>query len=772
MDDDEQPEAAAAAIQEEDDSPDDDEDYEGGEEAEESGKKSEAAPAGKKQRTRESHDEAFWFKLCERYRQVLADNPKKNVSQRAFLRSKEAREVTGETRECRSFSRYWHRYEKGELNPTSTRRRRRSVGYVEIEEKLATFLHLRAEVFVRGDLHGATWAKLKQKCVKWGAKENPRSKGAGQIAGGTGTDASGENPEDDGDDIPDKKEFRASPGWLHKVLKRNEIESKYLQSEMDAKEEGAAMEEWIPTFHQIMVDMNISGSCLYNAAQSSLFFRQLPSTKSQRKENIMHIPTSDRVTLMICTAADGTKVPLCAVGKPKSPFPDNDDDDDDDEEKDNGEENSEKDEGTENKKASSKKNPPIPYTSQPNGWFDKETTLWWIHNVFWPFHTAQHGDVPCVLLMDYCPAHLGLDEVQGDKALPSNLKVINFPINMSRKRHPGEGGTIASVKLGYKLKMASSVLALFDLFGGFEGAQERYYGTDNSNKRELGTGGLACGDPATLMDALVILKQVWASNNKFTTTTLILEGWKKTKLLPSWWEEEINLWIRNGSTPRPRRKEGWSDQDCVQLCHVLQSLASKAEEAGLESSQLENTALSGSYVLLDKETDPFRYDRDEDVWIVASNWIEVEDDPLVRENIVEYECEQVLYTRKRLASLHRQQKLASEQSTVAQVANRYEMVQQGLADAKDYAVFIGMDDRHVRLLDRFGKQLTDMVQKIQRVKVHGNRGRKRKRVKVNAPGEEAEENSKDVALPALAPGAPPVGVAEGSDMDDVPTQEV
>ena len=497
---------------------------------------------------------------------------------------------------------------------------------------------------------------------------------------------------------------------------------------MDAKEEHAAMEEFIPAFHQTMVDLNISGSCLYNAAQTSLFYRQLPSTKQQRKIKKQHVPTIDRVSLMVSTAADGTKVPLAAVGKPNSAFPDSEDDEDDDDDKVSSKarifgDTKENSDGREDSKPAPE--PPIAYTSQPNAWFDKNTTLWWIHDVFWPFHIAQHGDVPCVLLLDHCPAHIDLHQCEYPVELPEKLKIIYFPVNMSRKRHPAEGGAIGSIKLGYKLKMASSVLALFDLLGGFQGAQERFYGHGD---HKPGTGGLACGDPATLLDCLYILKQVWNAPNKFATTTLILESWKKANVLPSWWEEEIDVWIRNGATPRTRRKEGWSDHDCIQLCHVLQSLAVKVEEAGLEKLQLESSALKDSYLLMKPESDSFRPDKDEDVWAMASAWIEIEDSPDVREHTLEYECDQILSSRKCALALERLLKQDEEQREEDQVATRYERVQHGLDDAREYAQYLGMDEKVVNLLDRFETKLTQMVKKLQKVKVSDGR---KKRVKLN-----------------------------------------
>lgn len=502
------------------------------------------------------------------------------------------------------------------------------------------------------------------------------------------------------------------------------------------------MEDFIPLFHRTMVEHNISGSSLYNAAQTSLFYRQLPSTVQQRKTAKQHVPTNDRISLMVCTAADGTKVPLAAVGKAKSPFIDSESDEEDEGGKTSGVNRKDeqgggsKDSGHgQDKGCEPARKPPIAYASQPNAWFDQKMTLWWIHEVFWPFHTAQHGNRACVLLLDHCPAHIDLNQVEYDVPLPENLKIVYFPVNMSRRRHPAEGGIIGTLKLAYKLKMVSSVLALFDILGGFHGAQERYYG---SGDREAGSGGLACGDPATLLDCLFILNQVWNTTTKYATTTLILEGWKEACLLPSWWEDEISIWIRNGANLRPRRKEGWIDQDCLQLSRTLQSLAVKVDESDLEKHQLESSALKNSYLLLRPESDSFRRDRDEDLWAMATSWIEIEDDALVREHTLDYECDQVLSRRARARELENMYRLHDEQKHGDQALTRYERVQRGLEDARGYAQYLGMDDKILSLLDRFQNKLSQMAKKQQKqeelnVKVGDDR---KKRVKLsNGHGE-------------------------------------
>ena len=66
-----------------------------------------------------------------------------------------------------------------------------------------------------------------------------------------------------------------------------------------------------------------------------------------------------RITLMVCTAADGSNSPLAIVGKPKK---------------------------TSCFAELSNKKPSIAYINHRAAWFDKNMTLWWIKMVFWPHH--------------------------------------------------------------------------------------------------------------------------------------------------------------------------------------------------------------------------------------------------------------------------------------------------------------------------------------------------------------------------------------------------
>ncbi len=61
---------------------------------------------------------------------------------------------------------------------------------------------------------------------------------------------------------------------------------------------------------------DVAPNCVYNADQTGLYFTKLPNRlyvkKAERKKfaGTKQMKAKERVTLMVCTAADGTKCPL------------------------------------------------------------------------------------------------------------------------------------------------------------------------------------------------------------------------------------------------------------------------------------------------------------------------------------------------------------------------------------------------------------------------------------------------------------------------------
>jgi hypothetical protein len=120
-----------------------------------------------------------------------------------------------------------------------------------------------------------------------------------------------------------------------------------------------------------------------------------------------------RVTAMICTAADGFRLPVAIIGKAKKPVcfgllqPGH--------------------------------STPLPYKHQKNAWFDKDITIWWINNVFWPEHLQENGHVNAILILDNYSAN------KNDILKISSKITIKFlPPNVTSCHHPADMGMIAA----------------------------------------------------------------------------------------------------------------------------------------------------------------------------------------------------------------------------------------------------------------------------------------------------------------------------------------
>ena len=145
-----------------------------------------------------------------------------------------------------------------------------------------------------------------------------------------------------------------------------------------------------------------------------------------------------RITLMVRTAANGIKVLLAMVGKPKQPkcftlYENN--------------------------------TPPMAYCNQKNAWFDQAVTWWWINNVFLPPLNKMFGHARALLILDNCSAH----NIDLGK-LPPHVKIMFLPPNMTSKHQPADMGMIASLNFGYKVIMLGKLLDIFDIEGGYEAA--------------------------------------------------------------------------------------------------------------------------------------------------------------------------------------------------------------------------------------------------------------------------------------------------------------
>jgi hypothetical protein len=86
------------------------------------------------------------------------------------------------------------------------------------------------------------------------------------------------------------------------------------------------------------------------------------------------------------------------------------------------------------------------------------------NNVFWPHHLCEHGDIWAILLLDNCSAHTELDA----SLLPKKLRIIFFPLNLTSWHQSADMGMIASLKVGDKFYLLSTLLAIFNEVGGYD----------------------------------------------------------------------------------------------------------------------------------------------------------------------------------------------------------------------------------------------------------------------------------------------------------------
>jgi hypothetical protein len=214
---------------------------------------------------------------------------------------------------------------------------------------------------------------------------------------------------------------------------------------------------------------NIPLNRIYNADQTGLFFNKLPNRIYVDKEakdycGVKQMKSKDRVTLMVATSAAGEKIPLFMVGKAKSP------------------ECFQLCDGK----------PPLPYYHQANAWFDKDVTVHWINRMLWPWHLEHHSNVYCLLLLDNCPAHSGLDS----NKFPQKLILLIFPPNCTSFLQPADMGMIACLKVGYRAEMLRHLLAICNEPALFEEAMAA------GARSRRGCHGLAYCHKAHLLDAI------------------------------------------------------------------------------------------------------------------------------------------------------------------------------------------------------------------------------------------------------------------------------
>ena len=147
---------------------------------------------------------------------------------------------------------------------------------------------------------------------------------------------------------------------------------------------------------------------------------------------------------------------------------------------------------------------------------------------------------------------------------------------------------IASLKVGYKTTFLRNLLSVFDMEGGYQNAARQ------RAQDPRGCKGLLYGGKATVLDAMIMLNDLWSSDKNYANENGILRCWRKDGILPAIWNAEINNAV--GSASLAAKDKTVSTEDCYFMCSLMPALTRKAvtvnvntEAYGLQYSFVEDS---------------------------------------------------------------------------------------------------------------------------------------------------------------------------------------
>lgn len=227
--------------------------------------------------------------------------------------------------------------------------------------------------------------------------------------------------------------FTASTGWFDRWKKRHGIRQLTITGEQLSSDH-AAVQGYLSTFENLIAEGNYSPQQIYNADETGLNFRALP-TKSLASKAETRAPgykmSKDRVTLMACSNAAGNhKLPLMMIGKAAKPraF-----------------------------KHVNMKTLPVNYRNQKKGWMDGKLFKEWFHDQFVRSvkkFSEENGLPPrAILLIDNAPSHPNTEELSCGE-----IKAAFLPPNVTPLLQPMDQGVLQALKLKYRKQFVTSLI--------------------------------------------------------------------------------------------------------------------------------------------------------------------------------------------------------------------------------------------------------------------------------------------------------------------------
>lgn len=247
-------------------------------------------------------------------------------------------------------------------------------------------------------------------------------------------------------DMNIKTEVTFSDGWLRCFKERHGIRDISVCGEKKSADHESAA-EFSSTFHELVKKYNLTPDQIYNADETGLYWRSLPTRTlagSGEKQANGFKMNKQRVTLLLCANASGRhRMKMFVVGKYKKP-----------------------------RALKGVTSLPVIYDAQKSAWMNAALFKDWFFKHFVPgvkAHFLKIGlpeDSKCVLLLDNCRAHPPAHEL-----VSGSIFVAYLPANVTSLIQPMDQGVCQNVKSIYKKsfcrKMITSDLPVADFQQSF-----------------------------------------------------------------------------------------------------------------------------------------------------------------------------------------------------------------------------------------------------------------------------------------------------------------
>ncbi|KFD67448.1 hypothetical protein M514_20484 [Trichuris suis] len=228
-----------------------------------------------------------------------------------------------------------------------------------------------------------------------------------------------------------------SIGWYQKFQRRNGIKTVKIRGDRGSADHEAA-KEFVEEFARIIADEKLSPEQVYNADETSLFWRYCPRRTVTTSDEIAPTgvkDTKERIGVLACgNAASTHKCKLAAVGKNLHP-----------------------------RCFKSLHSLPIHYYANKKAWFTRDIFSQWFQKHFVPAARAHCREVglqngcKILLLLDNCPAHPPAEILS-----KNSVYAMCFPPNVTSLIQPCDQGILRSMKSKYKNTFLNCMLSAVD----------------------------------------------------------------------------------------------------------------------------------------------------------------------------------------------------------------------------------------------------------------------------------------------------------------------